>query len=292
MATYYHRAVQDLRDNGFLSSVTIITIALSVLIVSAFALFFTNANDLMNYWEKGIKIMAYLKPGTSQKNLHDIKRNIQEIYGVQDVTFISKEEAFKKLEQQMKRQSSILMNLNENPLPDALEIRMTTSSQRSEKVEEIATKIESMPSIEDIEYGQQWLRRFTNIFDLFRLAGYTMGGIFFIAAVFIMSNTIRLATYMRREEIEIMRLVGASEKFIKGPFYIESIIQGTLGGMGGIAALFITFRLISSTVENSFKYELFDIKFLSPEFYCGIILCSIFAGWSGCYISLKQFLRT
>jgi len=291
MATYYHRAVQDIRDNGFLSSVTIITIALSVLIVSAFALFFTNANNVMNYWEKGVKIMAYLKPGTSQKNLHDIKRNIQEIYGVQDVSFISKEEAFKKLKKQMKRQSSILMNLNENPLPDAFEIRMTMSSQRSEKVEEIATKIESMPSIEDIEYAQKWLKQFTNIFDLFRLAGYTMGGIFFIAAVFIMANTIRLAIYMRREEIEIMRLVGASEKFIKGPFYIESIIQGTLGGMGGIAALFITFKLISSNVENSFKYELLDIKFLSPEFYCGIILCSIFVGWLGCYISLKQFLK-
>jgi len=292
MSTYYHRAVQDIRDNGFLSSVTIITIALSILIVSAFALFFTNANNVMNYWEKGVKIMAYLKPGTSQKNLHDIKRNIQEIYGVQDVNFISKEEAFKKLKKQMKRQSSILMNLNENPLPDAFEIRMTTSSQPSEKVEEIATKIESMPLIEDIEYGQKWLEQFTNIFDLFRLAGYTIGGIFFIATVFIMANTIRLAIYMRREEIEIMRLVGASEKFIKGPFYIESIIQGTLGGMGGIVALFITFKLISSTVENSFKYELLDIKFLSPEFYCGIILCSIFVGWLGCYISLKQFLKT
>ena len=291
MTTYYHRAVQDIRDNGFLSSVTIITIALSVLIVSAFALFFTNANNVMNYWEKGVKIMAYLKPGTSQKNLHDIKRNIQEIYGVQDVNFISKEEAFKKLKKQMKRQSSILMNLNENPLPDAFEIRMTTSSQRSEKVEEVAKKIESMSSIDDIEYGQKWLKRFTNIFDLFRLAGYTMGGIFFIAAVFIMTNAIRLAIYMRREEIEIMRLVGASGNFIKGPFYIESIIQGTLGGMGGIAALFITFTLISSNVENSFKYELLDIKFLSPEFSCGIILCSIFAGWLGCYISLKQFLK-
>ncbi len=183
------------------------------------------------------------------------------------------------------------MNLNENPLPDAFEIRMTTSSQRSEKVEEVAKKIESMSSIDDIEYGQKWLKRFTNIFDLFRLAGYTMGGIFFIAAVFIMTNAIRLAIYMRREEIEIMRLVGASGNFIKGPFYIESIIQGTLGGMGGIAALFITFTLISSNVENSFKYELLDIKFLSPEFSCGIILCSIFAGWLGCYISLKQFLK-
>ena len=291
MANYYHRAVQDIKDNGFLSSVTIITIALSILILSAFALFFTNVNNVMNYWEKGIKIMAYLKPGTSQKNLHDIKRNIQKIYGVQNVNFISKEEAFKKLKKQMKRQSSILMNLNENPLPDAFEICMTTSSQRSEKVEEIATKIESMPLIEDIEYGQKWLKQFTNIFDLFRLAGYTMSGIFFIAAVFIMANTIRLAIYMRREEIEIMRLVGASEKFIKVPFYIESIIQGTLGGITGIAALFITFKLISSNIENGFKYEFLDIKFLSPEFYCGIILCSIFVGWLGCYISLKQFLK-
>ena len=191
----------------------------------------------------------------------------------------------------MKRQSSILMNLNENPLPDAFEIRMTASSQGGEKVEEIATKIESLPSIEDVEYGQKWLEQFTNIFDLFRLAGYAMGGIFFMAAVFIVANTIRLVIYTRREEIEIMRLVGASEKFIKSPFYIEGIIQGTLGGIIGIAALFITFKLISSSVEHSFKYELLNIRFLSPEFYCGIILCSMFVGWLGCYISLKQFLK-
>jgi len=291
MATYYHRAVQDIKDNGFLSAVTIITIALSILIVSAFALFFTNANNVMNYWEKGVRIMAYLKPGISQKNLPDIKRKIQGIYGVQNVNFISKEEAFKRLKEQMKRQSSILMNLNENPLPDAFEICMIASSQRGEKVEEIATKIESLPSIEDVEYGQKWLERFTNIFDLFRLAGYAMGGIFFMAAVFIVANTIRLVIYTRREEIEIMRLVGASEKFIRGPFYIESIIQGTLGGIIGIAVLFITFKLIASNVEHSFKYELLNIKFLSPEFYCGIILCSMFVGWLGCYISLKQFLK-
>ncbi|MBU4258083.1 MAG: permease-like cell division protein FtsX [Desulfobacteraceae bacterium] len=291
MATYYHRAIQDIKDNGFLSATTIITIALSILIVSAFALFFTNANDIMNYWGKGVRIMAYLKPDTSQKNFPDIKREIQGIYGVQDVNFISKEEAFKRLKEQMKRQSSILMNLNENPLPDAFEIRMTASSQGGEKVEEIATKIESLPSIEDVEYGQKWLERFTNIFDLFRLAGYAMGGIFFMAAVFIVANTIRLVIYTRREEIEIMRLVGASEKFIKSPFYIEGIIQGTLGGIIGIAALFITFKLISSSVEHSFKYELLNIRFLSPEFYCGIILCSMFVGWLGCYISLKQFLK-
>jgi len=291
MTTYYHRAIQDIKDNGFLGATTIITIALSILIVSAFALFFTNANDIMNYWGKGVRIMAYLKPGISQKNFQDIKRKIQGIYGIQDVNFISKEEAFKRLKEQMKRQSSILMNLNENPLPDAFEIRMIASSQGGEKVEEIATKIESLPSIEDVEYGQKWLERFTNIFDLFRLSGYAMGGIFFMATVFIVANTIRLVIYTRREEIEIMRLVGASERFIKGPFYIEGIIQGTLGGIIGIAALFITFKLISSNVEHSFKYELLNIRFLSPEFYCGIILCSMFVGWLGCYISLKQFLK-
>lgn len=291
MATYYHRAVQDIKDNGFLSAVTIITISLSILIVSAFALFFTNANNVMNYWGKGVRIMAYLKPGIIQKNFPDIKRKIQGIYGIQDVNLISKEEAFKRLKEQMKRQSSILMNLNENPLPDAFEISIMASSQHDEKVEEIATKIESLPSIEDVEYGQKWLERFMNIFDLFRLAGYAMGGIFFMAAVFIVANTIRLVIYTRREEIEIMRLVGASEKFIKGPFYIESIIQGTLGGIIGIAVLFITFKLIASNVEHSFKHGLLNISFLSPEFYFGIILCSMFVGWLGCYISLKQFLK-
>lgn len=291
MIFFYKRAIQDILDNRFLNTVTIITISLSVLIVSALALFFVNANDIMSSWKKGISIMAYLKPDIVETALPEIKGKIQGMYGVAEVKFISKEEAMKRLKEQMKGHSSLLADLQENPLPDAFEVRLIESSAGSKKVEDLAAQIEAMLSVEKAEYGRRWLGRFTNIFDLFRFTGYAMAGIFFIAAVFIVANTIRLVIYSRQDEIEIMRLVGATDRFIKAPFYIEGLIQGASGGIIGLAALFVTFMLIALNVEQVSSSDIFHIRFLSPVVLGGIMLCSIFVGWLGCYISLKQFLK-
>ena len=291
MILKYKRAIQDILDHRFLNIVTIITIAISILIVSAFALFFVNANEIINSWKKGIRIMAYLKPDAPEIKIPELKRKIQHIGGIQDVRFISKNEAFQQLKKQMRRQSSLFENLKENPLPDAFEIRLIASFQNQEKVEMLATRLESLPQIDEVEYGQRWLGRFTNFFNLFRLTGYAMGGLFFMAALLIVANTIRLVLYSRREEIEIMRLVGATDSFIKAPFYIQGLIQGAFGGIIGLAALFVTFMFISLSVKQGLSPGLFTIRFLSPGAFCGIILGSTFVGWIGCYLSLKQFLK-
>ncbi len=287
----YKRAIQDIRDHRFLNSVTIITIAISILIVSSFALFFVNANDIINSWKKGIKIMVYLKPDTPETKISELISKIQHMDGIRDVRFISKNEAFQELKKQMKRQPSLFENLKENPLPDAFEIRLKISFQNQEKVEILATRLESFPQIDEVEYGQRWLGQFTNFFNLFRLTGYAMGGLFFIATLLIVANTIRLVLYSRRDEVEIMRLVGATDSFIKAPFYIQGLIQGAFGGIIGLAVLFVGFLLLSSSMERGISPGLFAIRFLSTGAFCGIILSSTFVGWIGCYLSLKQFLK-
>jgi cell division transport system permease protein len=292
MTLYFKRAIQDIRQNRFLNAITIITIALAILIVSAFVLFFINTNDLMNAWKKGIKIMAYLHLETPQAEIPQLKKKIQNMYGVREVRFISKEEGLKALKEQLQRQSSLLDDLKQNPLPDTFEIRMIAASQSWEKVEVLAKEIEKLKRVETVEYGQQWLERFTNIFNLFTLAGYALGALFLMATLFFVANTIRLVLYSRREEVEIMRLVGAADGFIKMPFYIEGLIQGALGGLIGLAALFVIFILISANVQEGFSAELFRIRFLPPTIFAGIIFSSMFIGWLGCYLSLKQFLKT
>ena len=291
MIFFFKRAIQDIRTNRFLNAVTIITIFLSILIVGAITLFFVNANDYMNSWKKGIRITAYLKPDIVESNLVDIKNKIQGLYGVDEAKFISKNEAMKRLREQMKRQSSLLNGLKENPLPDAFEIRLTGQFSNSERIENLAVQIESLPEIDDVEYGRRWIGRFVKLFELFRLTGYAMSGIFFIAAVFIVANTIRLVIYSRREEIEIMRLVGATDRFIKTPFYIEAIIQGALGGIIGLAALFVAYIYISTNIEQGLSSDLLHVGFLSLRLSGTIILCSMVVGWLGCFISLRQFLK-
>lgn len=291
LGLFYKKALQDIWSNKFLNTITVMTIALSILILSSFVLFFINASDIMTEWKKGIRIMAYLGTEVPKEKYPEIKQEIIGLYGVQDVRFISKTEAFELLKEQMKRQSSILDDLRENPLPDAFEIRMNELSQDINKVEDLARRIEAIASIEDVEYGQSWVGRFAHVFNLFRFAGYAMGGLFFMAVVFIMANTVRLVLYSRREEVEIMKLVGATDHFINAPFYIECLILGALGGLIGLGALFVLYVIISSNMEQDFSSGLIIIRFLSPCMFSGILIGSSLVGCIGCYLSLKQFQK-
>jgi len=199
MMLFFKRAIDDIFQNRFLNFVTIITISLTILIASAFILFFVNTGEIINSWKRGLRIMAYLKPGIHNTDLTNLKRTIQSLDGVHTLRFISKQEAIDRLKAQMQHQSSLFENLSENPLPDSFEIRMTASAGSWQRIETLAAKIESLTLIEEVEYGRRWIGRFVRIISLLRLAGYAMGALFFMATVFIVANTIRLVIYSRRE---------------------------------------------------------------------------------------------
>jgi len=297
MIRYFKKIFKDLNANFFLNTITIIAIALAVLIFSTFALFFINADQLLKQWISDMRIMAYLKPGyikaeTFEKQILEISRQIQAVEGIINVKFIPKAKALEQFKIQLGPQASLVEGLKDNPLPDSFEIRMGLSSDNWENIEPAARKIKAVDAVEEVEYGQEWLGKFISFFKLFRLTGYAMGTLFFMAAVFFVANTIRLVLYSRREEIEIMRLVGASDSFIKDPFYIQSLIMGSAGGGMGLGILFLLVRIISLNFERSFSENFFHIRFLTPELLIGILLGSMFVGWTGCFISLRQFLKS
>jgi cell division transport system permease protein len=245
----------------------------------------------MSTWKKGLRMMVYLKPDFETSQLTALRGQILSLSGVKEVRFISKELALKQLKAKMKRQASLFDNLNKNPLPDAFEIQITPNSQNREKIEDLATRIEALDAVHEVEYGQRWLGRFNQFFQLFKLSGIIMCGIFFMATVFIVANTIRLVIYSRRDEIEIMRLVGAAEHFIKIPFYFQGLIQGAAGAGIGLTILFAAFVFMASNIEQGTFSGLFNIRFLSPPVAGLIILLSMLIGWFGSYISLKQYLK-
>ncbi|MGD2099303.1 MAG: permease-like cell division protein FtsX [Desulfobacterales bacterium] len=288
---FFKRALEDFRNNRLLNLVTLLTISLSILIVSTYILFFINTSDIMNFWKEGLRIMVYLKPDVVPSDMPDVGRQIKSLKGVKGVKFISKEAALRQLKSQMKRQASLFENLDKNPLPDVFETQLDANFQSWEKLEDLATQIEALDAVQEVEYGQQWLGRFSQVFNLFTLAGYTMCGIFFVAAVFIVANTIRLVIYSRQDEIEIMRLVGAAEHFIKIPFYFQGLMQGAAGAVIGLAILFAAYGYLSSNIEPATFSGLFSIRFLSPQLVAAIILLSMLVGWFGSYISLKQYLK-
>jgi len=288
---HLRRALQDMRSNRMLSLVTISTFALSILIVSSAMLFFVNMGDIMDGWRQGIRVMAYLQEGLNATDRSTLKVRMESLYGVQQADFVPKDQALERLRTQMGRQTSILDNLDSNPLPDAFEIQMIAASQSWDKVEQLAMALEKLEGVSEVEYGQRWIKRIINIFNLFQLTGTVMGGLFFMAAIFIVGNTVRLVLYSRREEVEIMRLVGATERFILAPFYFQSLIQAALGGIIGLAALFMMYMLIQSRITTDMATVFFQPRFLSPLTLLGIVGCGMLVGWLGCHLSVKQYVK-
>ncbi|MBL0714600.1 MAG: ABC transporter permease [Desulfosarcina sp.] len=291
LALHLKRALQDIRHNRLLNAVTITTIALSILIVSVAVLFFLNTTDMLEAWRRGIRIMVYLENDLDTAQHNAIETRIKSLYGVQEAHFVSRQTALERLRAQMQRQSAILDGLGQNPLPDAFEVQMIPTARTWEKAEDLARRLEALSGVADVEYGQRWVERFVKLFNLFRLASYAMGGLFFIASVFIVGNTVRLILYSRREEVEIMRLVGATERFILAPFYFQSMIQGALGGVSGLVALFVMFVLIQAKIQTVAVTGMVTLRFLSPGLMTAIIGASMLVGWLGCHLSLKQYLK-
>lgn len=292
MNLFWKRALQDILRNRLLNTLTIVTIALSVLIVCAFGLFFINAEDLIRSWEKGVRMMVYLKPGVDAAARDQLENTLSRLHGVSEVRFTSKQEALESLKAQMKWQKSLLEGLEENPLPEAFELRLVTITQNDRELDSLAARIQAFPEVDEVEYGRQWLGKIIHFFQLFRLAGVAMGGLFFMAAVSIVANTIRLLLYSRQTEIEIMRLVGATDRFIKTPFYIEGMLQGLLGAVLGLSVLALIFYFVSANMQQGFTTFFFPIRFFPATWLIKIIVCSMLVGWIGCFLSLKQFLKS
>jgi len=285
------RALTDIINNKFLHIVSIITIALSVFIVSAFALFFNNATELLDAWRQGVRVIAYINYEVTAKDLTELKKKIKKYKGVATLEYISKEDAFEDLKEKIDHQSSVLDGLDKNPLPDSFEITLLDSYRDLGEIEKLANKIANLPFIDDVEYAQKWLHRFNGIYNLFKVTGLVLASIFFIATLLIIANTIRLIMYSRREEIEIIRIVGADEAFIKYPFFIEAVLQGFLGGSIGVVFLYLAFILTVPNFAPDMVFSFFDIHFISLKFSFAIILCSMMIGWVGCYFSIRKFLK-
>ena len=291
MIYYLKRAVLDIFANKFLNIITIVTIALSILVISSFILFFENAARIIEPWNKGAKIMAYLKHDFNQSKLSELELKIKTMEQTQNVLFVSKEQGLKQLEHSIKS-NNFFNNLQDNPLPHALEIRVKNTIKNWNEIKAFAEQIKKNPFVEDVEYGQEWMGKFLNIFNFLKTTGYVMSGLFFMTSFFIIANTVQLALYSRRKEIEIMRLVGATDKFIITPFYIQGILQGAIGGIVGLGILFCSYIIMSSSFNESISLLIFfNIKFLSIKYFLSIILFSTLLGFLGCFLSLGKFFK-
>ncbi len=285
------KALADLRSNGFANLGTILIIGLSVFMVAVLLLFFDNTQRIMGSWAEDNRAMVYMKPEITQKDLPRIKEQLLAIKGVGDIKSIPKEQALADLAKQFSGHENIFASLGENPLPHAMEIRVAWEKDTAAPGEmtNLIEKVQALDAVESVVYAQGFLERFAFVFLLVKRTGWLLCGLFSLICIFITANTVRLSLHSRELEVQIMRLIGATEDFIKSPFYLAGALQGFLGGLLGICLLLaLYYGLCIECMKSIDAYMILPIQFLSVYHVGTLLLGSTFLGWFGCYISLRR----
>lgn len=291
--SFIRQAWQNLTQNSWLNAITLGTIALSFLVLGLFLVIFLNTKGLLEEWGSRIRVTAYLRGPVDLNQAMRLEQKVRGLEEVLEVKYRSKEEALKILEEKMPEQKKWLRGLSRNPLPASLEVRLKGEYQNSEGVQSLVRKLRGIPSIEELQYGSDWLKKFSAFMALLKVLGMSLGGLLLLATIIVISNTIRLNIFARREEIEILRSVGATGLFIRAPFYVEGVLQGFLGTVLALGMLYAFFLLFLARVYEPLKglFGNFPVQFLSWEQMAAMGLGGVFLGLFGTQVSVGRYLR-
>ena len=287
------RALVNIRQNIFVNVVTIGTITLALLIVSLFLLVFVNLENAAENWSERVQVTAYFDRDLPPQEQAALQSKISALPGVSRVGYVGRDEALKRFKSRLKGQETLLEGVRPEILPTSFEISLKRAHRDTAGVEAFVVSLKKLPGIGEVQYGEEWVRRFNTFLNFMRLLGALLGGFLVMAVIFIISNTIKLTIYARRDELEVMALVGATRFFIKAPFLIEGVIQG---GAGALVAVVLLLGLYQGFLHNAGSFLTFNpatsgLAFLPLEYIGGIVAAGVVLGFLGSLTSLKRFVN-
>ncbi len=244
MAYFVRTALHGLRASPLPSAIAAVTIGVTLMLVGAFGLLLWNMEDLLTGFGDELHVAAYLEDGLSAGDQQELRALIGSVEGVESVRLVSKDEALERFRSGVGRGAALLEGLGENPLPASLEIVLVPERRSQEGLAVVVESVEGLPGITDLASGQTWVEGYLRAVALVRGVGVGLGAILAVATLLIVGNTIRLAIFSRRDELEILSLVGASRGFVSTPFLLEGLIQGAAGGALALALLLGLFHLV------------------------------------------------
>ena len=289
---FFRQALTNIADNRMVHLVGIGTIAIAFIIFNSFVLVYVNINHWSDELGKSLTMSIYFKDQPESIQVEEIKKELINIQGVTIDKYVSKEEAMKALAEELGDKAGLLNGLHENPLPASLEIIFSRADRDDSLPYHLKRKLEKMDIVDEVQYSQEWTRKIKAIMGGIKLIGSIIGGLLFLATLFIITNTIKLTVFARKNEIEILRLVGATNLFIKTPFLIEGSIQGLLGGLIAVIILFAAYMTVIIKTELRIGFAALDVVFISPYLTVFLLLMSVIIGFAGSSIALGRFLRT
>lgn len=286
IAYFCREAWRSLSRNRLLTLATVSTVCICVLILGVALLITVNAGNFMKHLESDVEIVAFVDKSLTPSQVEELGEELAAIPGIESIRFVSREEGLKKLQQKMGI-SSLKETIGENPLPDTYEIK----AKDPHTVPKIARKIAGIEGIYKVKYGQGVVERLFQVTRWVRIVSIAIIVLLGLGAVFLIATTIRLAIFSRRKEIYLMKLIGATDWFVRWPFFIEGFILGTLGALIAVGILALAYNSLISNMQTVFFLPLVAKAEVVNRIYLSLIGVGSFLGIIGTFISVNRFLK-
>ncbi len=285
-------ALIGLWRHRFMTGATVLTTALMLLMLNVFVVLVTHLNVALEALEHRVNVIAYIREDAPPGKVLELRRSLQNRADVLEVIYVTKDEALARLREHFADRAELLAIVSDNPLPASLEIRARNPESLENIVSLLETKVGPESVLEEVALQEDIVERLLQLTTATRVAGVTMTGGLAIVSLFIVINTIRIAVYSRRQEIEVMKLVGATDWFVRWPFVFEGMLYGLLASL---LTLLIVVPAYDPVVENFWALLSFLPVERDPQFATKLALMTmvvgIALGAAGSYISVRRFLE-
>lgn len=290
----FRRVVKSIRELIWTHLLTSGTMAMTLFIFGGFLLIQDNLHGLLRGWGSQIQIFAYLENGLSPADLQSLAAEVRAYPEVESVRFVSKAEAWESFKKSLGAQSGVLEGLSPDILPSSLEIALQRPHRQRASVAGVARRLRGVKGISEVEYPEEWIEKLSLLVLGVQWAKWILGGLLFLATMLIVGSTVKLAILARKDEIEIMQLVGAPAGLIKAPFVVEGMVQGIVGASLALGFLWLLYLLVSYHLPASLgifpagdQLQFLDAAAISLLVFLGWLL-----GAGGSLFSLRRFLKT
>ncbi|MGC4122423.1 MAG: permease-like cell division protein FtsX [Myxococcales bacterium] len=291
---YFLRAAfSGLRQSPFVHLVAALTIGVAMFSVGLARFGSRAADRVLETWGSGVEVSVYLADGLPLDDAKALAAQIQKEDGG-EVRLVMPDEALARLRKDLGESGEVLENLPKNPLPASLEVRPAPLQRSAGAIAALAQKWKKLAGVASVEYGREWVERLEMLGRAVRGAGALILLIVLIAAVTVVAATLQLAIYARREEIEIQKLVGATDSFVKAPFLLEGVLQGVLGAGIGVGGLYAVARYLGPVVGQAVAFAIEGLSFpalIDPRGAAELFGAGAALGLVGSLLAVRRFLR-
>lgn len=273
---------------------TALTLAIALFVFGAFMLLQTNLEYLVRGWGEELQISAYLTNGVAEDRVAALMKHIEAMPEVAHARYISHAEARRDFQAALGPQSGLLDGLPADVLPASIEITLKPEERSEASVSRLAARLRDDHDVASVEYPQQWIEKLELAALVVGWAKWVFGGALFLATFFVVRSTVRLALLTRRDEVEILQLVGAPEELIQAPFVLEGLIQGVLGAGLAVAGLWGFYLLLQDQIAlfGAVLTPFGRLQFLPAERLALLVAIGLLLGTAGSLFSLRGFIRT